>query len=1109
MLSSGVVVAAALVWLGLLFATAVYGERRPRAFEGHWPAIYALSLAVCCTSWTFFGTVTQAARYDWPLPPTFVGTIALYAFGAGILVKLVRQVRETNATSLADFIATRLGRDGWLAAVVTLVALVGIVPYIALQLKAVAMSFSLLVREDALQVPAWQDSALYVALAMAAFAMLFGTRSASATEHNRGLVLAMAFEALLKLGAMLAVGWFVLGLPEAPYPLAPDMPRGDDRSGFAPLVLLGVLAMFTLPHQFHVGAVECRDERHVLRARWLFPLYMLAIALPVLPIARAGHAWLSGSNVPSDLYVLALPLLHGNEGLALLGFLGGLSAGTGMVVVSTLALSLMIGNHLATPLLLHGAWSSPGRDLRGSVLVLRRAGILAIVLLAWGYSRLIAGNDALADVGALSFSALATLAPAMGFAMWRPQTPPRAVIVGILVAVATWSWLLLVPVVADAQQVAPDWLRFGPLGLGLLAPDTFMGLTGWSRVGRAVGVSLISGVVATWLWAAWRMTTPRDPARARQGLDADTLRGAGLRFLPRESVDRLLAGSPAAGPVPPASEAALERELSAVLGAASARLLLDAARREAGRDFDTVATIVGEASQDLRFNQRVLEGALQNMSQGISVVDGSQRLVAWNRRYAELFAYPPGLLQVGADVATLTAWALRRMPHRGDADSALARRMQRMRAGTPHLTERVFPDGSIVEIRGNPMPGGGFVATFTDVTAFRQAEAQLKASNETLEQRVVERTRSLDQARREAERANEAKSRFLTAVGHDLLQPLHAAQLFTDALAMQIDPARRDSLRQISGALDSTTDLLTGLFDMARLEAGGLVPQVRAFPLSDVLDPLASEFQALAEERGLALRYRATNAWTCSDPQLLRRVLQNFLANAVRYTAAGSVLLGTRRTATGLRVEVHDTGAGIAADQQAVIFEEFRRGDGVAGQGLGLGLAIADRIARLLDAPLSLCSRLGCGTVFALDLPLSTRTEPATPVPRRGVLAGAHVLLVDNEPGALDALRRLLEGWGCTVAAVSGHAAAEAALGAQAADLWLLDYHLDDGDTGTAVHARLAARHGARPTLVLSADATDVVRREVGERGLGLLQKPVRPLALKSVLDRLLATRPG
>ncbi len=1123
MLSSGVVVASGLLWLGLLFGVAVFGERRPRAFEGQWPAIYALSLAVYCTSWTFFGTVTQAARYDWPLPPTFVGTIALYVLGAGVLVKLVRQVRESNATSLADYIATRLGKDGWLAAVVTVVAMLGIVPYIALQLKAVAMSFALLVRADAIGVPAWQDSALYVALAMAAFAMLFGTRSASAAEHNRGLVLAMAFEALLKLGAMLALGWFVLRLPDAPVSVArvaEDAGRDIDWSGFAPLVLLGVLAMFTLPHQFHVGAVECRDERHVWRARWLFPLYLLLIALPVLPLARAGDAWL-GASVPSDLYVLALPLSQGQDGLALLAFLGGLSAGTGMVIVSTLALSLMIGNHLLAPLLLHGAWSSRGRDLRGAVLMQRRLGILAIVLAAWGYSRLIAGNDALADVGALSFSALATLAPAMGFALWRPQTSPRAVIAGIVIAALAWSWLLLVPVLVEARGGDVAWLRDGPWALRWLAPDAFLGLTGWSRLGRAVGVSLFAGVVATWLWAAWSQAAPR--RAGHHGLDADTLREAGLRFLPRETVDQVLADAPAAGAVSPRSEALLEQALATVLGSASARLLLDAARREAGRDFDTVAAIVGEASQDLRFNQRVLEAALQNMSQGISVVDRDLRLVAWNRRYAELFGYPDTLLQVGTPIEQLARWALHRQPPGGDLEAALQRRLAHMRAGTPHLTERVFfnendPDGGIVEgmivedmiveIRGVPMPGGGFVATFTDVTAFRRAEAELIRSNETLEQRVDERTASLDAARREAEHANDAKSRFLAAIGHDLLQPLHAAHLFTDALAQQsLAPGQGASVRQIRGALDSTTDLLTGLLDMSRLEAGGLVPEPRAFPLAEVLEPLASEFQALAAERGLALRYRPTRAWVHTDPQLLRRVLQNFLANAVRYTPRGGILLGVRRSGEQLRIEVHDTGTGIALDQQVLIFEEFRRGDDAAGQGLGLGLAIADRIARLLDAPLTLRSQRGVGTVFAVQVARAPTPKQAAGAGRSLALSGLHVLVIDNEPLALDALVQVLRGWGCHVTPATDTRTAQAALEREAAGLWLLDYHLDDGDTGVAVYQRLSATHGPRPTLVLSADGGEAVRRAVLEAGLPLLLKPVKPLALKSVLDRLMVAR--
>src|SRR5690606_1730705 len=309
------------------------------------------------------------------------------------------------------------------------------------------------------------------------------------------------------------------------------------------------------------------------------------------------------------------------------------------------------------------------------------------------------------------------------------------------------------------------------------------------------------------------------------------------------------------------------------------------------------------------------------------------------------------------------------MPPGSNPERALQRRLAHMRAGTAHLTERVFPDGSIVEIRGNPMPGGGFVATFTDVTAFREAERALLEANLTLEQRVVERTAAAEAARREAERANDAKGRFLAAIGHDLLQPLHAAHLFTDALAGQVPAAARESVRQVRGALDSTTGLLTDLLDLSRLEAGGLDPQPRRFALVEVLEPLASEFRVLAAERGLEFGYVPTRACVHSDPQLLRRVLQNFLANAVRYTVSGRVLLGVRRAGDALRIEVHDTGPGIEPAQQAAIFEEFRRGDGAAGQGLGLGLAIADRIAQLLEAPLTLRSRIGRGTVFALAVP--------------------------------------------------------------------------------------------------------------------------------------------
>ncbi|WP_447734161.1 hybrid sensor histidine kinase/response regulator [Rhodanobacter soli] len=1094
MLSASVIAFAALCWLGLLFGVALLGERRPHIFEKRWAIVYALSLAIHCTSWTFYGTVTQASRSGWWLPPTFVGAILMYLFALKFLGRLVQLVREYNAGSLADLIAVRLGRHSGLAALVTAVVVIGIVPYIALQLKAVAMSYGILSHGQLAESNPWQDSALYVALLMALFAMLFGTRRASTMAHNRGLVLAMAFESLFKLGAMLALGTLLFtALPEG---LPSYIPPPPDSGGFPALILLGALAMFTMPHQFYAGIVECRDDGQLRTARWLFPLYLLLISLPILPLARLGDAWLGSSGVSSDMYVLALPLARGEHGLALIAFLGGLSAATSMVVIATLALSLMVVNHFIAPLRVHAGWGRDEHgDLRGELLNHRRVAILVLILLAWAYSRVLARNEALADIGAISFSALAGLTPAMLVAMYRPQLGPRAVMAGLASGTLAWVYAVL-PTLLPA---APAWLHGGPLGLHWLSPDGLLGLGNWNRLGRAVAVSLLVNVVVMLAVAGSRFG---EAARVVSVGDVGLveLRALAMRFLPSERVEHLFANSPAVGLAGSARVAEVEHELAAVIGAASARLLLEVVHRQGRDDLDTVVAIVGEAAQDLRFNQRVLEAALENMSQGICVVDADLHLVAWNTPYAQLFDYPPELLQVGRPVAELTRHNIDAgMLGPGEVDARVQRRLAHMRAGTRHLSERRFPGGTIVEIRGNPMPGGGFVATFTDVTAFRQAEAALKRVNETLELRVEERTRELAAASAEAQAANEAKSRFLAAVTHDLMQPLHAAQLFAHALTERGGDAV--TAQHLNGALAATEGLLTGLLDMARLEGGRLHPQPRAFALAEVLDPLAAEFRAIALDRGVRLDAVGTRGWVHSDPQLLRRVLQNFLSNALRYAEHGRVLLGVRRRGDHLRVEVWDSGPGIAPEEQQLIFQEFRRGSTAGGQGLGLGLSIAQRMADLLGHPLGLRSRPGHGSVFDLSLPMAQVAMQLPPIAdaQRSLPAG-RALVLDNEPAALAALSNLLTGWGWHVHAARN---AEQALATPwRPDLHILDFHLDGGQTGLEVWRQLSALHAGVPAVMLTADRDGELRQRLLEAGIGVLYKPLKPLALRQVLQR-------
>ncbi|HEO8481904.1 TPA: PAS-domain containing protein [Stenotrophomonas maltophilia] len=1104
MLTPSIVLFACIAWTALLFGVALWGERRGHRLSKAWPLIYALSLAVHCTAWTYYGAASQGLQWGFPIPPTLAGMALIFAFGLPFLLRLGRLAKQHNSATIADLVVARLRADRGLGFTITLVALFGIIPYIALQLKAVSQGLGALLGDRFAPAAAQLDMSFWFALTMAAFTLLFGARKASATEPNRGIVVALGLESVLKLVALLAIGLYAaLSVRQADTPLLEKMaqlPPPAIMPDYLTMVALGAISAFTLPHQFHVGVVELRQTSDLRTARWLFPVYLLLIGLPSVPMALAGAAQLPASVSP-DLYVLALPQAGGHHLLALLAYLGSLSAATGMMILSGLTLSIMLGNHGFGSRLLDGiAGGAAAADLRPRVLAFRRAGILAVFLMSWLYSRAMSDTEALSDFGLMSFTALSQLAPAVLLAVYRPRTPSPAIIAGIVLGSLAWLWLVLLPMVIPATPPAS-----GPDDLHWLSVVSLRLQSG--HIAISMGASLAVNLLTVALVS--RAVRPSLPRR-RDAVAAASLRRTAGRFLGQERARQLMDGH--AGQLLDDDRViTIERELSAVVGAGMARLLVEAARDGGAAPLDAVTRAVGEATQALRFNQRLLEAALENMSQGISVVDAQLQLVAWNSRYAALFKFPPELLQVGQPVVNLTAWALAELKigdGPGDSrDKALQRRAAHMRRGTPHLSERIFPDNTIVEIRGNPMPGGGYVATFTDVTAFRRAEEALKRSNETLERRVQDRTARLEQAVHEAERANVAKTRFLTAVGHDLIQPLHAAQLLTDAMSQHIESEFLDSfLRQIRGALDSTDDLLSGLLDISRLEAGGLVADPRPFALSTVLDPLAQEFAVLAAARGLQFRHVRSQAWVHSDPLLLRRVLQNFLANAIRYTRHGGVLLGVRRQGQALLIGVHDTGPGIAPEQQAVVFEEFHRVDRSNGQGLGLGLTIAHRIADLLHAPLHLRSVPEHGSAFSISVqraapPATPRSSP--PAAGSSALKGVRVLVVDNDPDALEAMRQLLLSWGCDV--IAAGQADDIGPSAHEAALWLFDYHLDDGDTGVALWRRLVGMHGPRPTVILSADAGSDTREAVRGVGLSLLNKPFKPLALRWAINHLLA----
>lgn len=1159
-LSPGLIAAVALIYMAILFAIAFYGDRRSAPMPPKIRAwVYSLSLAVYCTSWTFFGAVGQAAEQLWSFIPIYLGPTILLLTMPWVLQKMVMISKQENITSIADFIAARYGKSQSLAIVVALICLVGVLPYIALQLKGIVLGVNLLIGAHAQDTgTSAQDTALIVSLALALFTILFGTRNLDVTEHHRGMVLAIAFESLVKLLAFLAVGAFVtFGLYNGFHDLLDKAHNTAELDAFwneavnwpAMLVQTGMamIAIICLPRQFHVTVVENIEPKDLRLARWVFPAYLMLAALFVVPIALAGQMLLPAGVTP-DSFVISLPLAEAHPGLAVLAFIGGASAATGMVIVASVALSTMISNDMLLPWLLRRqSTERPFEAFRHWMLTARRVSIVLILLLAYVCYRLLGEGASLATIGQVSFAAIGQLAPAMfGALVWK-QANRRGVFAGLIFGAILWFYTLVLPLAARGMGWSLDsfpglaTLLYAPIGLQVdpLTRGVVLSLAGnmllfawvsWfsrTRVsehwqaGRFIGHdlgtkpsnrSLLAVQVADLLMLSSRFVGEE---RARQSFNRFALRqGKGKDFDPNQ---------------PANSEwiAHTERLLAGVLGASSTRAVVKAAIEGREMQVEDVVRIVDEASEVLQFNRALLQGAIENITQGISVVDQNLRLVAWNHRYLELFEYPEGLIYVGRPIAEIIRFnAERGMLGSGDLEENVAKRLYWMRQGTAHSYERVFPNGRVIELIGNPMPGGGFVMSFTDITEFREAERALKDANESLERRVAERThelsklnQALTEAKAHAEAANQSKTRFLAAVSHDLMQPLNAARLFSAALAHQDDALPNEAqelVRHLDSSLRSAEDLITDLLDISRLENGRITPDRHAFALSSLFDTLAAEFGVLAAEQGIDLRVRGSRQWIDSDIKLLRRVLQNFLTNAFRY-AKGRVVLGVRREGNQLRLEVWDRGMGIPEDKRKVIFEEFKRLDSHqtrAEKGLGLGLAIADGLCRVLAHRLEVRSWPGKGSVFSVSVPLARKPAPkqqgpALPAVDGQPLQGTQVICIDNEDSILTGMYSLLSRWGCQVWTARNRLECEHLLSEDVRpQLALIDYHLDEGETGTELMAWLRTRLGEPvPGVVISADGRPELVAEVHAAGLDYLPKPVKPAALRALLSRHLTLR--
>jgi Na+/proline symporter/nitrogen-specific signal transduction histidine kinase len=680
MLSAPLVIGVSFAYLLLLFAVAYWGDRRAqmgRSVIGNaW--VYALSMAVYCTAWTYFGSVGRAAGSGVWFLPIYLGPMLAMVLAWMVVRKMIRIARTYRITSIADFIASRYGKSPLLAGLVTLITLVGIVPYIALQLKAIASGYSVLTSPLGEVAPPnpqwWRDSTLYVALALAGFTMVFGARHLDSTERHEGMVAAIAFESVVKLVAFLAVGLFVVyglydGLGDlferaAAQESINRLLQFDQGKPFAyaqwtGLTLLAMLSVIFLPRQFQVMVVENVHEQHLRRAVWVFPLYLLLINLFVLPIAIGGLMHFGPGRMDPETFVLSLPLSGGMHSLALLAFIGGLSAATGMVIVEAIAVSTMLCNDLVMPLLLRSrrfGVRSAG-DLTGLLLLIRRLAILLILLLGYLYFHLAGEAYALVSIGLISFAAVAQFAPAMlGGMYWKGGTR-RGALTGLVLGFGFWAYTLMLPSLAKSGWLSDGFLIHGLFGLAWLRPEAFLGLGGLDNLTHSLFWSLLANLGAYVAVSLWRAPSAAETSQALLFVDVfhrteaaqpvfwqgraqvSELQALMSRFLGAARAAQLLQahardrGVGQVADIPPDARLVqfVETQLAGAIGSASARVMVASVADEEKLDLDDVMRILDEASQ-LRAYSKALEDKSLSLEQATSELrEANQKLQSLDR----------------------------------------------------------------------------------------------------------------------------------------------------------------------------------------------------------------------------------------------------------------------------------------------------------------------------------------------------------------------------------------------------------------------------------------------------------------------------------------------
>ncbi|PCI88603.1 MAG: hybrid sensor histidine kinase/response regulator [Hyphomicrobiales bacterium] len=776
MLDGWLIVTISLAYIGALFLVAWWGDKnrdkQQTAFVR--AAIYSISLAVYCSSWTYYGAAATATSSGWQYFTIYLGPILTFVIFGKFVQKLVIVGTKQHSSSIADFISARYGKSQSLAMMIACLAVIGSLPYIALQLKSISTSYQIistpvnsLVGADPIS---WANE-LVIALTLAFFAIMFGTRHIDATEHHRGLINAVAFESIIKLVAFLTVGMFIVyyvmnGFDDFALQLdvlnqEKDLFSTDQiNTRFFTMLVLSMSAIIFLPRQFHVAVVESNNVNDVKTARYILPIYLLLVSVVLVPIIVGGINTLPSNLQNPEQFILNIPLFNDKNTLAILVFLGGFSAATGMVIVASITLSTMVSNDIIMPLIVRfNIINMDDNDFSKWLINIRRGAIVMMMLMAYAYYR-ISTSESLANIGLISFAAAIQFAPAIiGAITWR-RGHRNGVTIGLALGFLTWAYTLLLPSL-DIQFINDGINQNGLFGLEWLKPHALFGLDFSDSLTHGVVMSLAINISCYIYFSLKAMPSILDSTQAAAFVDnrqstlltphADVqdmmlrvwdLKNLATKILGyNQKQDFIIGLQKKCNRMVHLNDKIdldviqyTEELIARAIGASSAHNVMGSALKGTNLQIDDIIHLLGDTSKEIAFNREILSSTLEYIAHAVYVIDGAHNVIAWNKKYVDMAGYADDYMYVGRPASDLIRFNAENGEY-GDVDveSVVTQRKESWRKNIPRSVTRTRPDGTILQILSNPMPGGGTVVSFTDITKLVDFENALKRKDENIQ----------------------------------------------------------------------------------------------------------------------------------------------------------------------------------------------------------------------------------------------------------------------------------------------------------------------------------------------------------------------------------------